>query len=455
VTYPSGQKLSYGFDTQGRITSISVAGQGILTGATYAPFGPVQAWTWANGQVYRRTYDLDGRVATLTTGPDSTAFGNGNWTFGYDPLDRLAAATLPAGEALGYAYDANGNRKQETRGGAATNYGYFAASNRLQVLTGATARNFVYDAAGNLTGNGAVTFAYDARGRMTQVSNGYRYAINGLGQRVSKTGPSDTTYFVYDEQGRLIGEYGSSGAPRQEVAWLSDTPVASFRPAAGGIAIYPIYTDHLNTPRLITDLANRTVWEWPLDTFGAASAKENPNGLGTFPFNLRFPGQYYDAETGLYYNYFRDYDPSIGRYVESDPIGLDGGSNTYAYAQSKPMTATDQTGLSTYGYPWAPQPNWPTLPPPNGNQRAGYIPQDGICTLPGVLGRAANSNRCTLACCQAHDACYVKYRCNASSWRGNIAAYLGSLSWGTCQQCNLEAWNCFMTAWEQRTACSC
>jgi len=456
LTYPSGQKLSYGFDSQGRVTSIALPGQAVLAAATYAPFGPVQGWTWGNGQVYRRTYDLDGRVATLTTGPDSTAFGNESWAFGYDTLDRLAAATLPTGEALGYTYDANGNRRQETRGNASTNYGYFAASNRLQVLTGASAKTFVYDAAGNLTSNGSVTLTYDGRGRMTQASNGYRYAINGLGQRVSKTGPADTTYFVYDEQGRLIGEYDASGASRQELVWLSDTPVASVRPAAtGGAVLYPIYTDHLNTPRLITDMANRTVWEWPLDTFGAGSANEDPSGLGAFAFNLRFPGQYYDAETGLHYNYFRDYDPSVGRYVESDPIGLDGGANTYAYAQSKPMRATDQTGLSSYGYPWTPQPTWPTLPPPNGNYRPGFIPQDGICTLPGALGRAANSNRCTLACCQVHDSCYEKYRCNASSWRGNIAAYLGSLSWGACQQCNLDAWGCFMSAWTQSAACSC
>ena len=92
-----------------------------------------------------------------------------------------------------------------------------------------------------------------------QASNGYRYAINGMGQRVSKSGPSGTTYFTYDEQGRLIGEYGS-GTVRQELVYLADTPVASVRPAAsGGIDIYPIYTDHLNTPRLIINAANRTV----------------------------------------------------------------------------------------------------------------------------------------------------------------------------------------------------
>ena len=348
ITYPSGRNLSYAFDAQGRVTGITVAGQVVLSWRDLLSFRTGRrAGPGRTARSISAPTIADGRVATVTTGPDTATFGGGGWTFGYDSLDRLTGATLPQGESFAYAYDGNGNRKQETRAGAATNYGYFAASNRLQNVTGAAARTFVYDAAGNLTNNGSVTFTYDGRGRLTQVSNGYRYAINGMGQRVSKSGPGGTTYFVYDEQGHLIGEYDASGAVRQELVYLADTPVASVRPAAsGGIDIYPIYTDHLNTPRLITNAANRTVWEWPLDTFGAGAANENPSGLGTFSFNLRFPGQYYDAETGLHYNYFRDYDPSIGRYVESDPIGLKGGSNTYAYAKANPIDESDPLGFA-------------------------------------------------------------------------------------------------------------
>ncbi len=143
---------------------------------------------------------------------------------------------------------------------------------------------------------------------------------------MAKTGPgvaTGTNHYVYDEQGHLIGEYDAAGVVRQELIYLGDTPVASVRPnASGGVDIFPIYSDHLDTPRLITNQANQKVWEWKTDTFGAGPANENPSGLGVFSFNLRFPGQYYDAETGLHYNYFRDYDPTIGRYVESDPIGL-------------------------------------------------------------------------------------------------------------------------------------
>jgi RHS repeat-associated protein len=106
------------------------------------------------------------------------------------------------------------------------------------------------------------------------------------------------------------------------------------------------YTDHLNTPRLIADEQQRTVWRWDnTDPFGGNPPDENPSGLGPFEFPLRFPGQYADKETNLHYNYFRDYDPSLGRYGESDPIGLGAGLNTYAYVRGDPLSLNDPFGL--------------------------------------------------------------------------------------------------------------
>jgi RHS repeat-associated protein len=86
-------------------------------------------------------------------------------------------------------------------------------------------------------------------------------------------------------------------------------------------------------------------WRWDFDPFGVLPANGNPSGLGTFTYNLRFPGQFYDAESALHYNYFRDYDPQIGRYIQSDPIGLRGGLNTYAYVDSAPLQFEDPWGL--------------------------------------------------------------------------------------------------------------
>jgi len=119
--------------------------------------------------------------------------------------------------------------------------------------------------------------------------------------------------------------------------------VASAATQAG--QLYYIVPDHLNTPRMIANQQGATVWKWEQqEPFGSTPPNDNPSGLGSFDFPLRFPGQYFDRETNLAYNYFRDYDPSQGRYVESDPIGLWGGFNTYAYASLSPIRQSDATG---------------------------------------------------------------------------------------------------------------
>lgn len=114
--------------------------------------------------------------------------------------------------------------------------------------------------------------------------------------------------------------------------------------------IYYLYADHLNTPRVITDSSNKVVWQWESDPFGTDLPVEGVTASGAkFGYNLRFPGQYFDKETGLHYNYFRDYDPSTGRYVESDPIGLEGGGfSTYAYVGGNPISNFDPLGLDPY-----------------------------------------------------------------------------------------------------------
>jgi len=115
---------------------------------------------------------------------------------------------------------------------------------------------------------------------------------------------------------------------------------------AAQVQAYYIHPDHLNTPRLIEDASGTTVWRWDqAEPFGSNPPNNNPTGVGAFEFNLKFPGQYFDRETNLAYNVMRDYDPGIGRYVESDPIGLGGGINTYAYVAGNPVSSTDPFGL--------------------------------------------------------------------------------------------------------------
>jgi RHS repeat-associated protein len=108
---------------------------------------------------------------------------------------------------------------------------------------------------------------------------------------------------------------------------------------------YYIYSDQINTAREITDSAGVVVWRADTEPFGANPPNENPSGAGTFTYNIRFPGQYFDRESGLHYNYYRDYDPQTGRYMQSDPIGLGGGINTYVYVGGNPLGYSDPRGL--------------------------------------------------------------------------------------------------------------
>jgi RHS repeat-associated protein len=366
MTTPAQQAVTYEYPagSGGKPRIVKVNGTSILSGASYYPYGPVLTWTWANAQTELRARNSDGlpsaiggtagtgvtlgyddalRINNQTVGDNSAA----SWSYGYDTKDQLTSAVPGAGAALGWTYDLNGNRSSQS-GATPSSYGYSTGTNRLSSLDGVS---IVTDAVGNITNDGnGTTFVYGPRNRMTSSTNAQgttTYSYNALGERVKKSGPAGTIVFAYDEEGHLIGEYTSAGAMLQEIVWFDGLPVASLRPAAsgGGIEIFNISSDHLGTPRIIRRATDGVVvWRWDSDPFGNGSPNENPSGVGTFAFNLRFPGQYADAETGLNYNYFRDYNPKTGRYTQSDLIGLRGGLNTYYYGNNSPTMAVDPTG---------------------------------------------------------------------------------------------------------------
>ena len=290
-------------------------------------------------------YDAAGRVINITDDSDPAL----NQQHAYDGLDRLTGSERgePAQSRIDYSYDLNGNRTGKVVDNTTTyNYNISASSNRLQSQSGAQSVSYSYDPMGLLLSDGTFSYGYNPEGRRTSVTGAgltVSYGYNPLGQRVKKNviGGPFTRYF-YDEQGHLAGEYKASGQLIQEIVWLGDLPIAVLKPGATTPDLYYIHTDTLGTPRQISRPSdNKVVWAWESEAFGDSLPNQNPSGLGTFVFNLRFPGQYYDAETGLHYNYFRDYDPQTGRYIQSDPIGLAGGLNTYAYVGGNPIKYID------------------------------------------------------------------------------------------------------------------
>jgi RHS repeat-associated protein len=364
LTTPSGQTVTYTY-SDGLVASIAINGTTLLSSVAYEPFGPVRGWTWGNSTTTEvRLYNTDGNPSQYSAIESTTlAYDNAfritgttnasnsalSWTYGYDLLDRLSSAAA-TGTTRGWTFDTNGNRLTQT-GTVAGTYTPSSSSNRLSSITGTPARTYSYDSAGNTLTYSTTTFTYWNRGRMKTAKVGSStttYYFNVLGQRIKKTGGSaGTVLMVYDETGHLLGEYSSTGALVQETVWLGDTPVATIRPNGSSVSVYYVHADHRNAPQMVTRPSdNKIAWRWDTDPYGTTAPNQNPQSLGTFVYNLRYPGQYYDSETGLFYNYFRDYDPQTGRYVESDPIGLRGGSySTYAYASGNPVSDIDPFGL--------------------------------------------------------------------------------------------------------------
>ncbi|MEP7182350.1 MAG: RHS repeat-associated core domain-containing protein [Betaproteobacteria bacterium] len=436
LTTPSGQALTFTY-VNNRPGAISVNGLPLVTGAEAEPFAGMAAWHWGNGLYSFRDYDQDGRIQTwefrngtsvlrrdvawdnanrITAIADpANALNNG--AFGYDALDRLTAATVGSATRA-YTYDAVGNRLSATTDGAAAALDYGLASNQLLQLAGSVD-------AGYLNGDTVRSFTYNLANRLVAVSNGSTstsYAVNALGQRVKKTAAGVDTYFVYDEQGRLVGEYDGAGALIQETVWLEDLPVATLRPSGSGnpvpVAVYYVHADHLGTPRAVTRPSdNAFLWRWDnVDPFGNNGANENPAGAGAFTYHLRFPGQYYDTETKTHYNYFRDYDPTSGRYEQSDPIGLWSGLNTYGYVGAKPLSHADPEGRQALPpvpappivgpIPPPPIPGLPGTPPPRFHIPELPMPRPiDICMISPALCGAGAAAMAVASICKPDDKC--------------------------------------------------
>ncbi len=386
MVYPDGGVVDYVHDAQGRVTQVGAQPAGgtrqvVLSNATYYPFGPVAEWTYGNGRVMKRSLNQNyepGFVEVIGAGGLNIGYefdevGNlkklrtANQVdpplraFGYDGLDRLTENKDGATNAVleGYGYDKTGNRISATVGGTTSAYAYLTGTHRLDTVA-ATARG--YDAIGNTTsiGGTARQFAYSDARRLSQyLENGVakaNYTYNGRGEQVRQSGVGASAYFVYDETGHWMGQYDDNNDSVQQMVWLDDLPVGVLVGSGGAQKLYYVEADALGSPRVVVDptrgASGTAVWTWEIasEAFGTALPNQDPDGDATpFVFDMRFPGQRYDSVSGLHYNYYRDYDPASGRYMESDPIGLAGGVSTYGYVGGNALRNIDPLGLASPG----------------------------------------------------------------------------------------------------------
>ncbi|TPG44865.1 RHS repeat protein [Rhodanobacter glycinis] len=350
VVYPDGNQAIYSY-TQGVVSGITLnVGGTNVSGASAITYLPMNAgmssWTSSNGVVNSLNYDTDGRLTGISAGSVQSldfsydavdrivAVTNGvdgsvSQNFGYDDESRLLSLYSGA-DIESYQYDLNGNRTSQVVNGTSTPSTVSPTSNQLASVG---AQSYGYDAKGNTTTvAGAATYHYDAFNRMDS-AGGMAYYVNPEGQRLRKSGAAGTSYFAPDRGGAMLAEYSSGGWI--DYVWLNGRLIGR---VAGGQR-YAIHDDQTGRPEAVTDGSGAVVWR--AQNFAFTQKVTNAGIV----LNLGFPGQYYDVETSAWNNGFRDYKSGLGRYVESDPIGLGGGVNTYAYVGNNPLSYVDPLGL--------------------------------------------------------------------------------------------------------------
>ncbi len=280
------------------------------------------------------TYDAAGNITQKVTATLT-------YDYTYDVLDRLTESAS-ALEVEGWTYDPNGNRLTDNLNPGSWRY------NDNDELTESPAATYTYDEAGNpLTkseGGQILSYVYNAENRLVRVTDGTNpigeYTYDPFGRRLKKVTQTETRYFHYSDEG-LVGEYDVAGNPVRHYGYEPDstwTTSPLYQRQGREVAFYQ--NDHLGTPQRLVKANGAVVWAGQYRAFG-----EVTETISIWANPLRFPGQYYDQETGQHYNYFRDYDPSTGRYTQRDPIGLAGGLSVYMYVAGNPNRFLDPLGL--------------------------------------------------------------------------------------------------------------
>jgi RHS repeat-associated protein len=350
ITYPDSRTVNYGLDANGKYLSVSTTKSEISTPlvsqVTYKPFGPLSGLTFGNditlnqsfnqdylltdysaGEVLNLTYECnpDGMIIDIVNHFDSSR----DQSFTYDDMNRLTSATGIYGD-ITFTYDSVGNRLSKTENSITDYYAYIPGSNTINFVNGDVFKGFAHDDNGNISILNSEV--------MTGTLGGSEYLYNDNGQRIRKTTDGQSVYYHYDFSGNLIAESDASGSVVTSYIYMGGSRIAKV--AMDGTVCY-YHNNHLATPEVMTDETGAIVWKADYKPFGGALI----DSTSTITNDFRFPGQYFDSETGLHYNWNRYYDPSTGRYLTADPIGLTGGINLYAYVLNDPVNLIDPEGL--------------------------------------------------------------------------------------------------------------
>ena len=369
-TDPEGVTYTYTYDDNNQLSEVRIPGHGSITYASYQWNRP-ESITLPGGSTKDYAYDPLMRVKEITSkDPGGNVLvdydyaydrmdnitdkqtEHGDYAYDYDDLYRLLDADNPTVSDEAFTYDPVGNRLTSA---ATTGEWTYNPNNELGEYDGTT---FAYDENGNTirkTQGAEVThYIYNEEDRLVRVedeSNNViaEYHYDPFGRRLWKEVDGERVYFVYSDEG-LVGECYDTGSLIKSYGYVPGSTWTTdplFMKEDGNYYFY--HNDHLGTPQKMASVNGAVVWSTKFEAFGKADV----NITSTITNNLRFPGQYYDQENELHYNYNRYYDPHTGRYLREDPIGFSGGINFFAYVDNNSTTKIDPTGLKKTLYKYS------------------------------------------------------------------------------------------------------